>query len=114
MTKERKYPVARSLSSENTIKEAIKSREVITFQYDGKARIFAPHILFTSANDKVCAGGAEIASTLSSVEEENFKNFEVGRISYINKTGSTFRPLASFSSSSDQYKNGVLCAVDGA
>ena len=109
--KESKQPAPRNLAHETSLCGAIRGRLLVRLRYDDDVldRLFAPYAVYRSANDKVLVTGVQIENPAEPIERFEPRNLEVGKITALEITDSTFIPDRRFNLHDDKYQNGFIC-----
>jgi hypothetical protein len=112
--KPKEPPVPRNPGFENLLCEAIRARVLVMLRYkdDPGDRVFAPHAVFHSTQDKVCVSGTQVDNPAKFGDDNEPHFFEIGKIKTLSLTKREFEPYPWFDSSQDHYRNGVICSVD--
>ena len=74
-------------------------------------RLFAPYAVYRSTNDKVLVTGVQVKNPAEPIERFEPRNLEVGKITALEITASTFIPDRRFNPHDNKYRNGFVCRL---
>ena len=105
----------RRLDLEQVLCQAIRARAQVemTYKTELAVRVVEPYAVFHSPNNaaKVCMSGNQIRNFGDPFDKLGPRTFEVGLISTLRVTDTTFVPDPRFDHSHTKDQNGVLCSI---
>jgi hypothetical protein len=103
-------PPQRDYAAEQIIANAIRSKTVITFSYEGDGRTFNPHVMWETKSGNVVVYGFQTQST-DPFSQNGSHTFTVSKIELLRLTGDHFAKDPSFDVG--KYRDNVLAIING-
>ncbi len=106
-------PAPRKRDLEGKFCAAIKAKLRVELRYEDDTlwRLYDPHGVFKSTDDKILTTGTQIRNPNQAADESGPRHFEVGRISAVQVTDQPFTVDPRFDRLDPRYRNGFLCVV---
>lgn len=109
----REFGSSRNLACERKLCEAITTRRLVEFRYEGDVafRLFAPHAVYYSTPDRVSISGAQLQNPGDLLASHTPRVFGVATIRGVRITSHQFSPDPGFSRCDPRYKKGIIRSV---
>lgn len=114
MTLQKVVPVERNYEIESQLGTAISDRKVVRLRYefDMHYRSLEPYIVYKDVDGRILVGGFRVKDDANLFKKPAARKFEVGLINDLQLTDDIFVPNDNFRSTRNEFKLGVIYAVD--